>query len=91
MTAELLVEQFAIRRADADRALDALSNDLMDARIEGEAPSPAAHSGYDTLLVVQSTEEVESPTAATRTQFAEAVGDLLTQNGIEWVLAVPDR
>jgi hypothetical protein len=51
MTAELLVEQFAIRQADADGAFDALSNDLMDARIEGDAPPPTSQSGYDTLLV----------------------------------------
>jgi hypothetical protein len=88
MTAELLTEHFAIQKKDADRALEAFAdNDLMTARVEGDARS-LQRPEFNTMLVVESTEEVEAPTGDTRKKFAEMAGDKLVEHDIEWLGAI---
>jgi hypothetical protein len=91
MPTEKLVETFAIKAKDADRAVKGFTdNDLMEAHVGGEART-LQRPEMNTLLVVESTEEIEDAPGDARKKFAEAAGDILAQNDIEWLGAAQPR
>lgn len=86
MATEKLTERFVVRKRDEDRALAALDvSGLMVARSEGATRQVTQRPDFDTLIVVESADEIEDATNETRKKFAEAAGDALIAADVEWL------